>query len=332
MGYAVFEQFIAPIPAMADGEVPDVFTCSFSQDSQHITVGCSNGTIHTLAAASGRSMYLIHPTAAAGAFPVTCVRYRPTLADETTRNVLLATTSSGFVQHWHVSSGKAIHTISEQPNQTYCCDYRRDGAVFATAGQDFHIRIYDEATKTLASTLYGGTAEVTAGHSNRVFALKWHPTDRNVLLTSGWDNTLCFWDVRAGHAVRSIYGANVCGNGIDIHGDKVLTGSWRTEQQLQLWSYGDGRLLETIPLGSSSLRPEPLMLYSAQFSPNGRLIACCGSGANEAKVVDADNGQVLMSVSGGENGFYDTEFSPDGQRVAFAGHGGKVYMYEVRSQ
>lgn len=30
----------------------------------------------------------------------------------------------------------------------------------------------------------------TAGHSNRVFAVKWHPVDANIALSGGWDNTI----------------------------------------------------------------------------------------------------------------------------------------------
>jgi hypothetical protein len=30
----------------------------------------------------------------------------------------------------------------------------------------------------------------TAGHTNRVFAVKWHPSDINITLSGGWDNTI----------------------------------------------------------------------------------------------------------------------------------------------
>lgn len=64
--------------------------------------------------------------------------------------------SDGSCQHWHVTSGKCLHTIHDDDNQLYCVDYRNDGAVFATAGKDKTVRIYDEATKSLAHSMSGG--------------------------------------------------------------------------------------------------------------------------------------------------------------------------------
>jgi WD40 repeat protein len=47
---------------------------------------------------------------------------------------------------------------------------------------------------------------VTAGHVSRVFALKFHPMDRNLVISGGWDNTIQVWDLRCDHAIRSIFG------------------------------------------------------------------------------------------------------------------------------
>ena len=74
--------------------------------------------------------------------PTTCLRFRPQSATSKTKNVLLAASataplaaclclccatwqesflacadSTGRVQHWHITSGKTLHTINEQDNQ-----------------------------------------------------------------------------------------------------------------------------------------------------------------------------------------------------------------------
>ncbi len=41
-------------------------------------------------------------------------------------------------------------------NQIYTIDYRGDSEVFATAGRDAKIRVYDERTKSLVSVHSGG--------------------------------------------------------------------------------------------------------------------------------------------------------------------------------
>ena len=42
------------------------------------------------------------------------------------------------------------------------------------------------------------------GHTSRVYALKYHPTDPNVLVSAGWDDTVQFWDGRSENSIRYI--------------------------------------------------------------------------------------------------------------------------------
>ena len=96
------------------------------------------------------------------------------------------------------------------------------------------VRIYDEATKTLQSTLSGGYGRSKAGHSNRVFSLKYSSTDENIILSGGWDNTIQIWDVRQDVPVRSVFGPHITGDAVDLHGNEILSGSWRPDKQLQV--------------------------------------------------------------------------------------------------
>ena len=53
--------------------------------------------------------------------------------------VLLVANSDGTVQHWHVTSSRCLHTITEEENQVYALDYAVDGLRFATAGKDYTV-------------------------------------------------------------------------------------------------------------------------------------------------------------------------------------------------
>ncbi|TYZ63757.1 hypothetical protein PybrP1_006612, partial [[Pythium] brassicae (nom. inval.)] len=64
--------------------------------------------------------------------------------------------SNGSVEHWHITSGKCLHAITNEQNQLYSLDYRSDGAMFATAGKDHAVRVYDEATKAEVTCMKGG--------------------------------------------------------------------------------------------------------------------------------------------------------------------------------
>ena len=137
---------------------------------------------------------------------------------------VLVGNSDGSVSHWHMTSGKCLHSIVDEENQIYAIDYRHDGGSFATAGKDKKVRVYDEATKTMVTEMGGGYSENTSGHSNRVFSLKFHPLDENVLLSAGWDNTVQMWDVRMEQTVRHLFGPHICGDAMDIRGNTIVTG------------------------------------------------------------------------------------------------------------
>ena len=306
----------------------EVFCVRFSPDNLFVGAACGDGKIRIYNSNTGRPTYVLDT---GSSLPATCIRFRPPGASAKTRNVLLATSSEGGVQHWHVTSGKCLHTSSEEGNQVYCVDYNTDASKFATAGKDYKIRLYDEATKSHVSTLSGGFGDVTAGHANRVFSLKFNPRDDNVLVTGGWDNTIQFWDVRVDHAIRSIFGPHVCGDAVDIHGSTVVSGSWRPDSQLQTWDFGTGKLMQDIPWVSAAAS-EPCLLYAARWSEDGEIIVAGGSGSNEAKIFDSYSGQSIGTISGLTRAVYTVDVSSDNKMVAVAGGDASIRLLDLKER
>mmetsp|Transcript_8408 Transcript_8408/g.16741 ORF Transcript_8408/g.16741 Transcript_8408/m.16741 type:complete len:369 (+) Transcript_8408:457-1563(+) len=311
---------LVPLFTVSDNP-SEVFSTRFSPDGKLLAAGCGDGTVRVYNASTGRLAYELRNGKGREAMPVTGIRFRP-LGASKTKNVLLAVNADGSVSHWHVTSGKCLHTIKQENNQLFCVDYRPDGAVFATAGKDFTVRVYDEATKTLMTEMRSGVGLSSPGHSNRVFSLKFNPTDPNTLISGGWDNTVQIWDLRLEHAVRSIYGPHICGDAVDIYDNTIVTGSWRTKNQLELWDYGSGERISEIPWNQSVVHSStPAMLYCAQFSKgSANLIAAGGTGSNEAKVFDRTAGNKLVgTVAGLSRGVFTVDFDPFGTRLAVAG-------------
>lgn len=202
--------------------------------------------------------------------------------------------------------------------------------MFATAGRDTAVRVYDEATKTEIACLKGGQGTTTAGHSNRIFSMKFHPEDENIIVSGGWDNTIQIWDLRVKHSVRGIYGPHIAGDALDIKGDEILTGSWRPDSPLELWDYGSGKRKCVIPWNQSAIRTEPCFLYSAQFSKQHSLIAAGGSGANEAKVFNHAQGNKLVgTIAGLSRGVFTLDFSPKGDKLTVAGADATIRIIDV---
>jgi WD40 repeat protein len=304
----------------------DAFCVRFSPDSQFFAVSYGDGAIRVYLTSTGRLAYVLsNPT---DNMPTTCLRFRPQSATSKTKNVLLAANSTGRVQHWHVTSGKSLHTIHEAGNQVYCVDYRQDGLKFATAGQDQKVRIYDEATKTHTHTLCGGWGKQKPGHTNRIFSLKFHPDDHNMLLSGGWDNTVQIWDMRAEMPVASIFGTHICGDTVDVVGNSVLTGSWRPNDQLQFWDLRTTQLERTIPWKEIG---DPTMLYAAQLSkmnPSAKYIAAGGTQANECRVYEQATGELIGRLGGMPRGVYSVDFAPTMPALAISSGDGSVRIVD----
>lgn len=240
--------------------------------------------------------------------------------------------ADGTVCHYHVTSLKRFHVITETENEVYALDYLNDGSKFATAGKDYTVRIYDEATKTQTSALCGGWGKNFCGHSNRVFSVKFHPDDPNIVLSGGWDNTLQVWDLRTDSAVRDLYGPHICGDAIDIKGDTIVTGSWQANNQLQTWDLKSCELIENIPW-VNPMGTESSMLYAAQFSkdPEARFIAAGGGGTNEARLFNRQTLQCLGSIGIGKRGVYSMDFSPINGDLAIAAGDGSIHFLDTNS-
>eukprot|EP01006_Ploeotia_vitrea_P047734 TRINITY_DN67155_c4_g4_i1.p1 TRINITY_DN67155_c4_g4~~TRINITY_DN67155_c4_g4_i1.p1 ORF type:complete len:334 (+),score=32.07 TRINITY_DN67155_c4_g4_i1:63-1064(+) len=307
----------------------EVFSCQFTTDSTVCCVTCQDGFFRGYNVRSGKEAYRFNCHGFQSArVPVTSLRFRPpTTNNNQTKNVALIACSDGLISHWHVTSGKCLNTIDEKPNEVYAVDFTKNAAYFATAGTDRTIRIYDEATKSFHTELSGGSNPKTAGHSNRIFGLKWVPGDDNLLISAGWDNTVQVWDIRTGGAVRSIFGPYVCGDALDMHKNIILTGSCREHDQLELWDFGSGNKLGGIKWPSyDDTNQNQCQVFTAKFSNSGHHIAAGGSQSPEAHVFEVKSGQPVGGLRGLEKSIYSVHFSHNDGLVAFAGADGTLYL------
>lgn len=313
----------------------EVFCVRFSPDGKYLAAGCGDGSIRVFNAQYGNTAYNLQ-TGSSVALPTTSIRFRPLNPSIKTKNVLIAANAAGSVQHWHMTSGKNLHTIDDPTNQIYALDYAPDGSKFTTAGKDKCIRIYDESTKSMTVEMTQGvgySVTATPGHSNRVFSAKFVPFDDNLIVSGGWDNSIIIWDSRIGRAVRSIYGPHLCGDSLDMCGYEIVTGSWRPENQLEIWDYRTGGKVSDIPWSASTAHGQnACLLYAAQFSKDakGKFIAAGGSGSNEAKVFDHANGnQLIGTVANMNRGVFSLDFSPDGSKIAVAGGDSSIRILDI---
>ena len=118
------------------------------------------------------------------------------------------------------------------------------------------------------------------GHSNRVFSVKFHPDDQNTLISGGWDNTIQIYDQREEGPVATIFGPVLSGDSLDVHGDTMITGSFRGKDALQVWSLGERELVQSLEWEPGSSYSENAFLFTAQLCKDREqiLVAAGGKG------------------------------------------------------
>lgn len=266
---------------------------------------------------------------AASDYPVTCLRWKPHSEDKP-KNILLAASADGKLTHWHTLSGKMLHTIEEPDNPIMCIDYNRDGSLFAAAGYDKKVKLYDEQMKVHINTMKSGSFS-QPGHSNRIFSVCFHKTKSNLLASGGWDNTVQFYDLKSCQIINSIFGPHVCGDAIDFKENYLLTGSWATKNQIQLWDIRTFSLVETISWDKER-KEVGTYVYSAQFSKTGRnnLFGVGCSNDNVFRIFDMEKDNLPVATSNYlSKPVYCIDFSNNGNYFAFGAGDGNVRLLQI---
>ncbi|KAJ3158825.1 hypothetical protein HDU86_002512 [Geranomyces michiganensis] len=315
-------------------ESSEVYSVKFSLDDEYLAAGLGDSRISVFI-----RLHTLMPTNLSADLPCTSIAFRPEAPSYKNKNVLAAACelhASGDIIHWHTTSNQEISRINEGENQPYTVSYNPSGTQFATGGSDCAVRIYDGAGMRPIVTMKNGTgglAAETAGHSNRIFAVKFHPTDSNCLISAGWDNTVQIWDSRIARSVRSFYGPHICGDALDFlpgTDGMLVCGSYRKYDALQIWSLAEGALVETIPwTHPDNADPQMSLLYSVAASTGGKYIVAAGGSSAQCKVFSTTLKRPVGMVTNLPGTVYSAAMSHDEKMVAFGGSDLGVWTYDI---
>ncbi|XP_038644672.1 WD repeat-containing protein wdr-5.2-like [Scyliorhinus canicula] len=245
-------------------------------------------------------------------------------------NLLVTAGADGIITVFNTDTGWEAVEIKEEDNEIHALDFCSDGSVYGTAGRDRHIRLYDSRTSKILKVFEapdftnGDNLTLMSGHSRRIFALRFHPDECHVFLTGGWDNSIKIWDKRMEkEARRLISGPHICGHGIDIRNNRILTGSWVAHNALKLWDYRSLRLEKTIPFPLQKGQSE--FLYTAQFC-NNEVVIAGGSGTHSAHAINYKTNQDLGEITLHRHSVQAVDTVLHGQLIAVAGVSGNLHI------
>lgn len=231
-----------------------------------------------------------------------------------------------------VQTGKRIHNLPGHTEwETYAIAFSPDGKLFASAGSDKQILVWELAT---------GKLRLSIADQAPVTALAFSP-DSSLLAGGGADKAIRLWDTTSGHRQRSLEGLRdwVCTLAFAPDGRTIAGGccDWAYHRgrntayfdrpdpgcrsEWKLWDVATGDVKQTTAL--------PGRLLSLAFRPDGRSLACAVD--KDVRLYDVGSegpGRVLTSH---DFPVTSVAFTKDGNSVVSGSHDGTVRRTDVAS-
>lgn len=259
-------------------------------------------------------------------YPVTGCRFHP--CEE---SLLLSTCRDGYIFLHDIVKGEVTAMSRHLGSNLSAMNIDSFGENFAIACADGSIRIYDLENLQRTKALVKMTSRSPTAPSVNIYSLAFHPEDSNVLLAAGWNDRVLFWDVRTGNSERSIAGPHIRGPAMDIHNDKIITGSTRDKKQIEVWDYGTGKKIKDVNIQYPSNYSGPPMLVNAvKIARNGLDIAAGGSGYNAVEMFDCARGHYFGKSTQMNGAVTSVAVSPFGSGFVAGTENGDIICQMVR--
>ncbi len=130
-------------------------------------------------------------------------------------------------------------------------------------------------------------------------------------------------------------GPYICGDSLDEFAETIVTGSWRTENQLEMWDLRQEKPVAVPIKWDNDPGVSPVKIYSTQVcQANGQFILAGGSGTNEARLYEAfkdikSTPTVMATMKGLRRACYTVDFSNQGDMCAISGGDGIIHVMDI---
>ncbi|MBX3363004.1 MAG: PQQ-binding-like beta-propeller repeat protein [Phycisphaeraceae bacterium] len=231
-----------------------------------------------------------------------------------------------------------------------------DGAVFATAGDDNLIKVWNAETLEPIASLRGHTGGVASlafglegydlvSGGDDMIIKRWDSAAEHVsctrfkdssgcyaalftpdgerIWTCAFDGTIGAWDARTGELVHDIaaHPSDKSANTLSMTRDGAIVASCSYDKTIKLWNGSTGEAIKTLDT--------PWPVYHAAISPDGAFVACVGSGNPDVHLIEVATGATARELDSTPSGLNSVVFSPDGALIAASGTRGLVRVWRA---
>lgn len=241
----------------------------------------------------------------------------------------------GSIELWDLATGTKVATWAAHPSQVCALAFSPDGAVLASAGEDWVVKLWDVTTRRELATLDEHALRPRGTSAAGITELSFSPDGRHLVSAGhlppvvtrgpafGQDGEFILWDVRA-KARRAA---------VRVPRADVTTVVWLPDGQSAALAWGDYSASVVTHLDVETGRQS--VLRDALDRPlavtrDGRLV---GVGRQPAapgvEVWDTRTGKRTVALSGSAAGVAELAVHPTRQWVAAAGRDGTVRVWRL---
>jgi WD40 repeat protein len=222
------------------------------------------------------------------------------------------------------------HTFRGHTGNVYSVGFSPDGKRLVSGSDDKTIKVWDAQTGQQTLSLQG--------HTGPVLSVAFSPDGKRLLSGSG-DGGVKLWDAQTGQQSLSlqVHTHVVFSVGFSPDGKRLASASGL---ELEVWGAQSGQLTRSLsPPGLRGKIDRCRWFTSVVFSPDGKRLASAsqdletpdGKAFGEAKVWDAQTGQLILSLKGHTSRVTSVAFSPDRQRLASASEDQTVKVWDAHT-
>jgi len=255
-------------------------------------------------------------------FPVTCIRWYSGAH-------ILTSSGDGKIKLYNVnevdSSKKIKHTIDFAGSGINAIDVDPDKKYFVSGGMDHSLRVFDYNTMK-EKIVYCREPLKPREHSNRIFSVLVDPSNSNIIYSGGWDKSIMVHDVRKGSSVATFLGPYVSGDTLDISGEVLLAGSYRSYDPMELFDIRTGDCLTTYQWEKDVDKKGGQIVACQYGHPKFNTILSASSLSHELKLYNRKDGATLASVKGFSSSMTCIHLDYEGKTCAIGTKKGKTIL------